>query len=108
MYKIFAFSFLFFCSQNIFGQIEITSDALPKAGKSYPYADALNIGGFDYKTSGNGVHWDFRKLGKINSGQYDYLRASQTPYKIDFGFEAVGENFLEANIVHTRMNLNKT
>ncbi len=90
MYKIFAFSFLFFCSQNIFGQIEITSDALPKAGKSYPYADALNIGGFDYKTSGNGVHWDFRKLGKINSRQYDYLRASQTPYKIDFGFEAVG------------------
>jgi len=47
---------------------------------------------------------------KLKSEKNIYLHAQVQVigfYQL-FGFEAVGENFLEANIVHTRMNLNKT
>jgi len=95
MQKIISLAFYLLFFQVVSAQIQISKEHMPKAGETHEYISAQDIGGFDYEVSGESIHWDFSQLGSNRKGEYKYLSADKTPYKINFGFDAVGSKLAD-------------
>lgn len=70
-------------------QVQIQSQHLPSSGDNINYTNSV---GFNIDVSKkNGSHfWDFRNLNTISQEVYEFKQSSQTPYIINFGFNAIG------------------
>lgn len=89
MKKTYTFLMFLTFAHFTFGQIQITNQNLPSTGDNLEYTDVLGIG-IDVEPKNEGHHWDFRNLNGFNEGIYEYKASNNTPYVLNFGFNAIG------------------
>lgn len=84
----FLFSFLT-CLTISNAQIQIQSQHLPSSGDNINYTNSVGVN-IDVSKKNGSHFWDFRNLNTISQEVYEFKQSSQTPYIINFGFNAIG------------------
>lgn len=89
MKKIYFFlSFLAFWTFSN-AQVQIQSQHLPSSGDNINYTNSVGIN-IDVNKKNGSHFWDFRNLNTLSQEVYEFKQSSQTPYIINFGFNAIG------------------
>jgi PKD repeat protein len=85
----------FVVSSSALSQITITKSDMPVSGDTIRYSVALFLGDTEMDSTGADVNWDFTDLGVVRQGVRSYVRSTQTPYILNFGFTALGEELAD-------------
>lgn len=71
-------------------QITITQQHMPSSGDTIRYSNANLLNAGNPGNGGANQQWDFSNLSPTSQGLYEYKASLQTPYILNFGFNAIG------------------
>ncbi|MCB9263029.1 MAG: T9SS type A sorting domain-containing protein [Flavobacteriales bacterium] len=93
----FVFVALVFIPTMVLGQITITKSNMPTTGTTVEYSTASAVSTtIDVSKTGANYTWDFSDIQASGNGTDEFLKSSQTPYILNFGFTAIGQKLRDS------------